>query len=219
MTSFPGSPRLLKGAIVSLDKFNPQSSVVVFQYNPDTMSRSLSPRISKVDSQEDAPSPKETLRITGPPEETIRLKIELDATDQLETANPVAIELGIHPQLAALEILLYPKLTTVLSNQVLAKTGTLEVIPMELPLALFMWGNKRTLPVRLESLSIEEQAFDVNLNPIRAEISLSLRVLSYSDLQFGSKGGSLFLAHQVQKELLAATASAVNTIAQGTGSV
>ena len=186
MSSFPGSPRLLKGAIVSLDKFNPQSSVVVFQYNPDTMTRSLSPRTPKAEKKEDKPSPKEAFRITGPPEETISIKIEIDATDQLEMANPIAVELGIHPQLAALEMLLYPKLTTVLSNQALTKTGTLEVIPMELPLALFVWGNKRTLPVRLESLSIEEQAFDVNLNPIRAEISLSLRVLSYSDLQFGS---------------------------------
>ena len=217
MSGFPGSPRLLKGAIISLDKFNPQSSVVVFQYNPDTMTRSLSPRTPKAEKKEDKPSPKEALRITGPPEETISIKIEIDATDQLEMANPIAVELGIHPQLAALEMLLYPKLTTVLSNQALTKTGTLEVIPMELPLALFVWGNKRTLPVRLESLSIEEQAFDVNLNPIRAEISLSLRVLSYSDLQFGSKGSSLFLAHQVQKELLAATASALNAISQGTG--
>ncbi len=219
MTSFPGSPRLLKGAIVSLDKFNPQSSVVVFQYNPDTMSRSLSPRTPKTYGKEDKSSPQEAFRITGPPEETISLKIEIDATDQLETANPIAIEFGIYPQLAALEMLLYPKLTTVLSNQALTKTGTLEVIPMELPLALFVWGNKRTLPVRLESLSIEEQAFDVNLNPIRAEISLSLKVLSYSDLEFGSKGSSLFMAHHMQKQLLAAKASALNATSLGSGIV
>ncbi len=115
--------------------------------------------------------------------------------------------LGIHPQLASLEMLLYPKLTTVLANALLTRAGTLEIIPTEAPLALFVWGISRVLPVRLESMSIEEQAFDVNLNPILAQVSLSLKVLSYSDLKFGSLGSSLFLAHNVQKELLAVVGS------------
>ncbi|MGB3296644.1 MAG: hypothetical protein WBA76_00135 [Phormidesmis sp.] len=220
MTSFPGSPRLLKGAIVGLDKFSPLSSVIVFQYNPDTMSRSLSPRMLRSASNSDnVSSPKEAMRITGPPKETITLKVEIDATDQLEVADPIAVKSGIHPQLAALELLMYPKMATVLTNRVLSKTGMLEVVPMEMPLALLVWGLQRTLPVRLESLSIDEQAFDASLNPIRAEASLSLQVLSYADLPFNSKGGGLFAAHQVQKEILATATSALSAVSQVTGGV
>ncbi|GAB4180439.1 MAG: hypothetical protein Fur006_14560 [Coleofasciculaceae cyanobacterium] len=219
MTSFPGSPRLLKGAIVGLDQANPLASVIVFQYNPATMTRSLSPR--SADTYDDEGKKKnarsEAMRLTGPPKETISLTVEIDATDQLEKANPVAVILGIHPQLAALEMLLYPKLATVRANYVLTKAGTLEIVPMEAPLALFVWGEKRVLPVRLESMEIEEQAFDIQLNPIQAQVKLSLRVLSYSDLKYDSLGSSLFLAHQVQKELLAVTGSVSNVNSIGPG--
>lgn len=219
MTSFPGSPRLLKGAIVGLDKGNPLASVIVFQYNPVTMSRSLSPRSADTydDEGKKRSARSEAMRLTGPPKETINLTVEIDATDQLERANPVAVTLGVHPQLAALEMLLYPKMAMVRTNNALSQTGTLEVVPFEAPLALFVWGEKRVLPVRLESMEIEEQAFDVNLNPIQAQVKLSLRVLSYSDLKIGSLGSSLFLAHQVQKEVLAATGSTSNANSIGPG--
>src|SRR6266446_978804 len=114
MTSFPGSPRLLKGAIVGIDPFNPLASVVVFQYNPDTMTRKLEPRAVSAEGDRG-----EAFRLTGAPKETITLSIELDATDQLEQANPLAIATGIYPTLAALEIMLYPKSTTVIVNTAL----------------------------------------------------------------------------------------------------
>jgi len=44
MSAFPGSPRLLKGALVGIDPLVPIPNVVVFQYNPDTMTRRLEPR-------------------------------------------------------------------------------------------------------------------------------------------------------------------------------
>ncbi len=47
MTSFPGSPKVLKGAIIGIDIFNPLASVVVFQYNPGQISRSLDPQYSE----------------------------------------------------------------------------------------------------------------------------------------------------------------------------
>src|SRR6266568_2259459 len=103
MTSSPNSPRLLKGALVSVDAFNPLASIVVFQYNPDTMTRRLEPRA--VSSEGDRG---EAFRLTGPPKETITLSIEIDAADQLEQANPLATTMGIYPTLAALEMLLYP---------------------------------------------------------------------------------------------------------------
>src|SRR6185369_6088668 len=122
MSTFPGSPRLLKGAIVRLDPLNPLASVIVFQYNPDTMTRRLDARTASAEGGDRSEAP----RLTGPPKETITLKIEVDATDQLETANPIAVVSGINPTLAALEMLIYPKSAAVLKNQAITLTGMLE---------------------------------------------------------------------------------------------
>jgi hypothetical protein len=201
MTTFPGSPRLLKGAIVGVDKMNPLASVIVFQYNPDTLTRRLEARSSGGDNSDRS----EAYRLTGPPKETISLKIEIDASDEVDNLNPAQLISGIHPTLAALEMLLYPKSLHVLANAILSNVGMLEIIPPEAPLTLFVWGPQRVLPVRLQNFSITEQAFDASLNPIRAEVELSLQVLSYHDLQVTHPGYGLFMVHQVMKEVLATT--------------
>ena len=200
MSSFPGSPRLLKGAIIGVDPFNPLASVVVFQYNPDTMTRKLEPRAVAAEGDRG-----EAFRLTGAPKETITLSIEIDATDQLEQANPLATTMGIYPTLAALEMLLYPKSAVVIGNTILSLIGTIEVIPVEAPMTLFVWGPQRVLPVRLTSLSITEEAHDQLLNPIRAKVDLSLTVLSYHDLSVTSPGEALFLVHHIAKEIMATT--------------
>lgn len=202
MTSFPGSPRLIKGAIVGLDPLNPLASVVLFQYNPDTMTRRLEARSTGGGDNSDR---SEAFRLTGPPRETITLSIEVDAVDQLEKVNPIAVVSGIYPTLAALEMLLYPKSPAVIANAALAQVGNIEIIPPEAPLTLFVWGPARVLPVRISSLSIAEEAYDTLLNPIRAKIDLSLNVLSYADLKLTNPGYTLFLAHQITKEVLATT--------------
>ena len=204
--NFPRSPRLRKGAIIGIDPFNPLASVVVFQYNPDTLTRTISAQTTGGDDQGEA------LRIKGPPEETIRLDVEIDATDQLELAEAPAAAIGLHPTLAALEMLLYPKSSLVIANEVLARFGVIEVIPPEAPLTLFVWGERRVLPVRLTDLSITEEAYDPALNPIRAKIGLSLRVLTYQDLGLPSIGGALFMAQQISKEVMA-TLGAPGTVA------
>ena len=51
MSTFPNSPRLIKGALIGVDPFNPLASVVVFQYNPDTMTRRLEPRTAGGDGE------------------------------------------------------------------------------------------------------------------------------------------------------------------------
>jgi hypothetical protein len=198
MTGFPGSPRVLKGAVVGLDPANPLASVIVFQYNPDSVQRSLRARAAGGQS-----SRGEVLRLEGPPQETLRLEVEVDAADQLERGDAVAAAAGVGPTLASLEMLLYPKSALVIANEVLARLGVIEVVPPEAPLTLLVWGPKRVLPVRLTTLEITEQAFDPNLNPIRAKVSLSLTVLSYHDLGLLSVGGALFMAHQVAKEIMA----------------
>lgn len=200
MSAFPNSPRLLKGALIGVDPLNPLGSVVVFQYNPDTMTRKLEPRAVAAEGDRG-----EAFRLTGAPKETITLSIEIDATDQLEQANPLAIASGIYPTLAALEIMVYPKSAVVIANTVLSLIGTIEVIPAESPMTLFVWGPQRVLPVRITSFSITEEAHDQLLNPIRAKVDLSLAVLSYTDLPLLSAGRVLFLAHHIVKEVMAAT--------------
>jgi hypothetical protein len=202
MTTFPGSPRLLKGAIVGLDPVNPLASVIVFQYNPDTMTRRLDARTSRGGEGSDR---SESFRLTGPPQETITLAIEVDATDQLETANPIAVTAGVYPAISAMEMLLYPKSSTVIANAALAQGGFVEITPVEAPMTLFVWGSQRVLPVRLTGFSITEEAYDTLLNPIRAKLDLSLQVLSYVDLKITNPGYQIFLAHQIAKEITATT--------------
>jgi len=205
MTSFPGSPRLVKGAIVGLDMFNPLASVILFQYNPETLTRSLQPQ--NVSGEGDRT---EVTRLKGAPIETIKLDAELDASDALEKGEHNATSMGVYPQLSALEMLVYPKSAQVIANTVLLAVGTIEVIPPMAPFTLFIWGIKRVLPVRITDLSITEEEHDVNLNPIRAKVSLGLRVLTYNDLSITNPGYYLFLAHQVVKETMATIGSVNN---------
>lgn len=208
MTSFPNSPKLLKGALIGVDPFNPLASLVVFQYNPEKLTRTLTARAAG--GQANA---SEALRLAGPPEETIRLEVEIDAADQLEKADPIATSMGLYPTLASLEMLLYPKSALIIANEVLARVGIIEVIPQEAPLTLFVWGPKRVLPVRLTSFSITEKAFDPGLNPILANVELGLQVLTYQDLGLLSVGGALFMAHQVAKEVMATIGGVGNVAA------
>jgi hypothetical protein len=202
MGTLTSSPRLQKGAIIGLDPFNPAASVIVFQYNPDTMTRTITAQTAGSDADHG-----EALRLKGPPQETIRLEVEIDASDQLERGDSVASNMGVHPALAALEMLLYPKSAEVIANEVLNNLGVVEVIAPEAPLTLFAWGFNRILPVRLMELTIVEEAYDPSLNPIRAKVTLGLRVLNHHDLGLASVGGAMFMAHQVAKEVMATLGS------------
>ena len=204
MSAFPGSPKVLKGGIVLLDpdQFTVlPNGIIVLQYNPDTLTRTL-----KIKGAEEGGDRSEALRLTGPPVETIKLEAEIDATDQLELPdqNPNTVQYGIFPQLAALETTVYPPSVTLQNNNSLSQLGTLEIMPMLAPYTIFVWSARRVMPVRITDLSITEEAFDPALNPIRAKVSLGLRVLSIDDLYFSDKGGSLYMAYQQQKESLAA---------------
>lgn len=206
MTTFPGSPRTQRGAIVGIDKFNPLASIVVFQYNPDSLSRSIAGRQSG-----EGGGRSEALRLGGAPTETIRMQVEIDATDQLEVGDGLATTVGIYPQLSALEMLLYPKSLQVILNTALTFAGTIEVLPVEAPMTFLIWGLKRIVPVRLTELDITEEAHDVSLNPIRAKVQIGLRVLTYTDLPVTHPSYYVFLAHQVIKETLA-TINGVNAV-------
>ena len=201
MTTFPNSPRLLKGGIVLIDpNTGAVLRIIALQYNPDTLSRTLQVKGAGAEGGDRS----EALRLKGPPVETIKLEVEIDAADQLEMADRQTAQLGIHPQLAVLETIVYPTSAQLAANNRLARAGTLEIAPMQAPLTLCIWSRSRVVPVRLTDFSVTEEAFDPALNPLRAKVSLSLRVLSVDDLGFDHRGGSLFMSYLQVKEQMAA---------------
>jgi hypothetical protein len=198
MAQLSGSPRLARGALVGVDLFNPIASVIVFQYNPDTVTRTVRPQGP---SGEGAKA--EAMRLKGAPVETITLDLEIDATDQLETGDATTERLGISPQLSSLEMLAYPKVALVVANTVLMAAGTLEVLPPIGPFTVLVWNYQRVLPVRISEFTITEELHDAKLNPIQAKVAVGLQVLSYNDLSLTNPGYHLFLAHQTIKEVMA----------------
>jgi hypothetical protein len=194
----PVSPLLLKGAIVSL---NPDTGIplgiIPLQYNPETLTRSLQPQTIG-----DEPDRTEILRLKGPPIETIKCTAEIDSTNMLAIGDPISMEFGIQPQLSALELLVYPSSVDLILNEALSLLGTVEIVPMESALTLFVWSKTRILPVRITELSITENFFDPQLNPIHATVSLGMRVLNVNDVGFLTPAGALYMIYQIEKEVL-----------------
>ncbi len=198
MTTLPSSPRLLKAGLVLIDaRSGRMQRLISLQYNPDSVSRTL-----QAQGAAEGGDRSEALRLRGPAVETIKIEVEIDATDDLDAGDATTEELGIHPQLAALETLVYPTSAHLESNNLLSRLGTLEIVPAEAPLALFVFGAARVLPVRITDFSVTEEAFDPNLNPIRAKASLGMRVLTIDDVGFEHRAGGLFMSYLQQKEAL-----------------
>jgi hypothetical protein len=207
-SDFPRRPKFIKGALVEYQSefVGAVPNVIVFQYNPEELSRSLSDRSATATAnQEKGVAREDRYKVKGPPEETIEVTIELDAADQLgePARHPHVVAHGLQPALAALELLLYPKTSQIMLNRSLAQAGTVTVQEEKVPLVLFVWGRKRVLPVRLTRFNITEQAFDQALNPIRAQVNLSMTVMTYMDLEENSLGYQAYMASQAQKETLA----------------
>jgi hypothetical protein len=208
-TGYPRSPRFLKGGLVAYQLPDLLPTIIVFQYNPEEMSHSLQGRQGGGGGKADA------LRVNGPPEQTFTFTMDLDATDQLEQPqqNPITLQHGLHPVIAALERLMHPSYVSVVANEALALFGSAFILAEQAPLALLVWGPRRVLPVQVHSLTIKEQAFDQNLNPIRATADVSLRVLTYRDLDVTNPGYWVYMASFTQKEVLAG----INTIGDAAG--
>jgi hypothetical protein len=206
MIGYSRSPRLVRGGLVLIDPVSGRPlRVITLQYNPDSLTRSF-----QVQAMAENAARSQALRLLGPPVETLKVEAELDAADQLEfpEQNKTTARLGIHPQLAVLEQLIYPTVAQLTAANALAALGTLEIAPAESPLTVFVWSASRIMPVRLTELTVAEEAFDPNLNPLRAKVSLGMRVLTVTDVGFDHRAGSLYLAHHRRKEELAAKVAA-----------
>lgn len=218
MTTFPNSPKILKGGVVLLD---PESarviSVISLQYNPDSLSRTLQPQGYGGENAERG----EAFRFKGPAVETLTLEAEIDAADQLEfpDQHQAVVEHGVQPQIAALEAMINPSSEQLSSNNQLANAGTLEIVPMESAMALFIWSINRIVPVQVTQFTVTEEAFDTRLNPIRAKVNLGFKVLSVDDLGFEHKGGSLFMSYLQNKEQLASRAAGSTLSSFGFGGI
>ncbi|MCW7988760.1 hypothetical protein XF35_26760 [Streptomyces platensis subsp. clarensis] len=216
MTRYADIPKPIRSGLVIVDpeRGTPQR-IIVLQFNPDTLERSVAPQAAGGEGGggDSGGDRNEALRLKGPAQESWKFTAEIDATDQLDVAAPD----GIHPQLAVLEMLVQPTTAQLRSASKLSKKGTIEISPIEMPLTLFTWGSKRVMPVRLTELSVNESAFDVNLNPIRASLSIGMKILTVSDLPAGHRGAELYLAHLAQKEQLARRARAGSLAQLGLG--
>ncbi|SRR6266403_4405937 len=180
---------LAKAALISFAGgfIGPLPDMVVFQYNPAELTRTLTQKRAPTCGTGEA-TQAEAFRVDGPPAETIALKAEFDGDDMGMDGNPVAPLVGVRPALGSLELLLYAKEQQGGLDSIAAAAGgllgggssgggTQQVPPDELPVVLFVWGPGRVLPVRLTSMTVRELEFDVLLNPIRAEVDLSLEIL------------------------------------------
>jgi hypothetical protein len=183
----------------------PIRNTIAVQYNPDQITHSYQVQGAGGDGGGERAQP---FRFKGPAIQAIKLDVEIDAADQLEfpDRNPNAVRFGIGPQLALLESLINPSVDELLAIAAKSANGTLEILPPEAPLVLFQWGQSRVAPVRVTDFSVTEEAFDPALNPIRAKVSLGLRVLSSDDLGFTHKGGTMFISYLRGREALAAKA-------------
>jgi len=210
MADFPGRPFLLKGALVVFEAPIPvPTNLIVFQYNPETMTRKISqPAGGAQAGGGGSASPCSTAGDTRNtmllPTETYQLAVELDAADQMEINDPVTLGVGLHPALAALELLLYPPPQDVLVAKALALFGSAFVSSPTVPVVLFVWGALRVVPVIVNSVTVTEQAYDQLLNPIQAKVDLEMRSMTEIELQ---NAGILFqglaFANLVAKEILA----------------
>jgi hypothetical protein len=210
--AFPGRPKLQKGglAVYPTQTAGAQPSrIIVFQFNPDQMKRTLANRAVQPPSGGTSGAAREdVLRVGGPPVETINLTVELHAADQLGNPdqNDLIARNGLHPALATLELLMYPPSPQVEQIQSQAGQGAVQVSPPTVPLVLLVWGRSRVVPVRLTSFSISEEAFDSRLDPIDAKVELGMQVLTYIEFPASSVGRDAFLSYPKAKEALAGQA-------------
>lgn len=198
-TSQPRAPRMVNGALVHQAEAEQAPTYVVFQYNPATLRRSIPPQMVGGEPGDRS----ETVRFTGAPVETITLDVEFDATEPLPDGPPRAVSTGVAPQLAALELMAYPKSTDVVRRQQMLADGTMEGAPAAAPALHLVWGPKRVLPVRIDSFHITEEDFDQDLNPVRATVGITMRVLTPAEVASDDAAYNDFVTYQRSLEAIA----------------
>jgi hypothetical protein len=188
---------LIRGALVEYGSnfLGPLPNIVVFQFNPEQLSRTVAiPPPPTRETEDNSRRRTEINRTSGPPTETINLTAHFSAADDLGEGGAVSAiprVFGIGPQLAAIEKMVYPNAGFISGaigaaidaiGDAFGSTGNQgagrPIPPEENPKILFIWGPTRVLPVKIKSLAITEQKFDYLLNPVQAQVQLGLDILS-----------------------------------------
>ncbi|MBK9036242.1 MAG: hypothetical protein IPL61_34195 [Myxococcales bacterium] len=201
------SPKLLKGAIVQFVKMPiiPIPNIIIFQYNPDTLQRTLTPYAPPEPTARPAgetpPSttPAEPTAQPFDPSESFNVSLVLDASDALETPerHPIAFVTGVADRIAALEMLLYPvgdsllgglvgSLNVSISGGAISASLQKSAARPEVPVTLFIWGPGRIVPVRLTTFNVEEQQWNQLLYPTRAKVTVGMKVITKDALAASS---------------------------------
>lgn len=184
LTGYSGAAQLLRGSFVQLieDVVGFLPNVVTFQFNPETISRSLTPWNPMDVDQADRGSQAPTVQPFDVPEKFSGFELQFDATDGMAAGNPVADQFGVEPQLAAMRKLtqatrgLLGDLTA--SFKDLAGLGGAEAERPTVAPVLLVLGKRVILPVRITSFSVEENLMSPQLYPIMATVSLDMEVMT-----------------------------------------
>jgi hypothetical protein len=182
--------RYLRGAFIAFDPkgYPAKRRVILFRFNPESLSRSVALEVAQNKpgtegaKSQPAPAPSSEAGASDPGigtiKETFSVAIRLDYADREETASGMDPVLGVAPEIAAIESLLYPAETQADASS----DGTEPVKAAQArPTVLFVWGRHRIVPVRIGSLKIDETMHNAQLYPVRAEIEASLEVLGEAD--------------------------------------
>jgi hypothetical protein len=205
----------LKGAFINLGAglLGTLPNIVLFQFNPLRVTRS--PRLVQPPRESDGSGSQDATQQAGEPSESYSFSLRLDATDQLAASNPIAAASGILPALSALELLMVPKDSlTIELFKLSGGASPHQHPPQRLPTVLFFWGPFRIWPVTVNSLSVSETEYDQLLNPIRAEVSVSLQVLTPFNLEGQALAEGAYKYSQGVKEVMAAL-NLANSAAMG----
>lgn len=201
---FPNRPKILRGAFVEFGLSLPPLAVV-FQFNPVQLTRNRALTFAAPNTQNpptdgqpgQTAAPQRTLRafhsqksnlldlqkdqLVTVQEQTIGFDIRLDATDGLDAGDMITTQFGIAPQIATLELMVYPKDESLLASAVSKLLGQPQGFSFSRspnpPMILFIFGRKRVLPVNINSMNITETEFSADLNPVRASIAVNLTVI------------------------------------------
>ncbi len=176
---------MLRGALIEYgtDLIGPIPNVVIFQFNPETLSRAL-----QVPPRPTGATQRETTQAGEKTFEKISFKAHFSAANMLDEDKVLARLFGIGPQLAALEKMVLPsaKIAGLIGAVIDKIAGAAappappaQPVPREkYPRILFIWGPTRVLPVTIDSMTIAEQEYDFLLNPVRAEVDITLSVIA-----------------------------------------
>ena len=183
-----GEFRYTRGAFIAYEPggYPDKYRMIPFRFNPESISRSVSVEAPQGGGGVEGAAPGGAAPASGEAsadstggamKESFSIQIRLDFADREESTSGLDPELGIAPEVAAIEDLLYPAETEADASS----DGSEPVRPARpRRTVVFVWGRRR-LPVRIASLKIDESVYNAELNPVRAEIEASLEVLGEAE--------------------------------------